>query len=274
MNKLLLASCAAVTLGCSTQLAVAGDIGLAGATYDWSGGYIGVNAGAAFNSTKFKSDFSYNGQEDIGEDELNLIDELDSSQDASGTAFEAGVVAGYNVQMSSFVLGVEGDFNYLGFEGNVKNNVSDTMSQVMSLENVNAIERIDYQGNWYGTVRARVGYAKDSFLVYGTGGLAYGQLSLKQSLNVSTDLESASWNSEREAWKLGWALGGGIEYAVDRWTLGLEYLYVDLGTYQWDSMGNVNLADATLDADWSEVKNKGEADYKFSVARATMKYRF
>ncbi|MEI7599814.1 MAG: hypothetical protein WCJ41_10885 [Aestuariivirga sp.] len=274
MNKLLLASCAAFTLGCGAQTAIAGDIGLAGATYDWSGGYVGVNTGVALNSSQMKSDYSYNGQEDIGEDELNLIDELDNTSNVGGAGFEAGVVAGYNMQMSSFVLGVEGDFNYLGFEGNVKNNVSETMSEVLASEGVNAYEKIDYQGNWYGTVRARVGYAKDSFLVYGTGGLAYGELSLKQSLNASTDIESASWNSEGDAWKFGWTLGGGIEYAVDRWTLGLEYLYVDLGTYTWDSMGNVNLADGTLDADWSEVKNKGEADYKFSVARATMKYRF
>jgi outer membrane immunogenic protein len=274
MKKLLIASCAAATLGCGTQTAVAGDIGLAGATYDWSGGYVGINTGAAFNSTQFKSDYIYTGSAELAEEDLNLINELDSSSNAGGAAFEAGVVAGYNMQMSSFVLGVEGDFNYLGFEGSVKKNVSDTMEEVMASTDVSAVEKIDYQGNWYGTMRARVGYAKDSFLVYGTGGLAYGQLSLKQSLDANTDLDSASWNSEREAWKLGWTLGGGIEYAVDRWTLGLEYLYVDLGTYTWDSMGKVNLADATADADWSEVKNKGEADYKFSVARATMKYRF
>jgi opacity protein-like surface antigen len=65
-----------------------------------------------------------------------------------------------------------------------------------------------------------------------------------------------------------------VEYAVDRWTLGLEYLYVDLGAYEWDSNSNVNLNDATLQDDWSQVKEKGEADYAFSVARATVKYRF
>lgn len=274
MKKLLLASCAAVTLGGGTQMAVAGDLGLAGATYDWSGGYVGVNGGAAYNTTKFKSDYSYNGLDDIGDDALNLIDELDSSSNASGAGFEAGVVAGYNMQMSSLVLGVEGDFNYLGFNGTVKNNVSDTLGEVFTSESVNAVEKIDYQGNWYGTLRARMGYAKDNFLVYGTGGFAYGELSLKQSLNASSDLESASWNSEGDRWKFGWTLGAGMEYAVDRWTLGLEYLYVDLGTYSWDSKGNVNLADDTLNADWSQVNNKGEADYTFSVARATMKYRF
>ena len=274
MKKLLLTSCAVLSLGGWTAAAHAADLGLAGATYDWSGGYVGVNAGTAFNTTKFKSDYSYTGQDDIGEDELNLIDELDSSTEPGGAAFAAGVVAGYNVQMSSLVLGVEGDFNYLGFEGNTKNNVSDTFSQVMTSENVNAYEKIDYQGNWYGTMRARLGYAKDNFLVYGTGGLAYGELSLKQNLSASSDSESASWNSQRDAWKLGWTLGGGIEYAVDRWTLGLEYLYVDLGAYTWDSKGSVNLADDTLDADWGQVKNKGEADYSFGVARATMKYRF
>lgn len=274
MNKLLPVSCALAAMTCLASNATAGDIGLTGSTYDWSGGYVGVNTGAAFNATQFKSNYDYTGQDDIGEDEIDLINSLDSSNTANEAAYTLGVTAGYNMQMSNFVLGLEGDFNYLGFEGSVKNNVSDTMSEVMSLNDVNAVDQIDYQGNWYGTVRARLGYAFDNLLIYGTGGLAYGELSLKQKLNASTDTDSASWTSTRDAWKLGWALGGGLEYGVDRWTLGLEYLYVDLGSYEWSSDGKVSLADDTLNTDWSQVKNKGEADYKFSVARATLKYRF
>lgn len=274
MNKLLTASCALAALTCFAPSALASDLGLTGSTYDWSGGYMGINTGAAFNSTQYKSDYAYTGQDDIGQDELDLINSLDSSSKSSEAAFAAGINAGYNMQMSNFVLGVEGDFNYLGFEGTVKNNVSDTMSEVMASNNVNAVDQIDYQGNWYGTVRARLGYAFDNLLIYGTGGLAYGELSLKQKLTAGTDVDSASWTSTRDAWKMGWTLGGGMEYAIDRWTLGLEYLYVDLGSYEWSSNGKVSLADDTLNTDWSQVKNKGEADYKFGVARATLKYRF
>lgn len=274
MKKLLLVSCAAISLGCVTQAAQAGDIGLAGSTYDWSGGYVGVNGGAAFNNTKFTSNYRYKGDGDPDETTLSLIDELDFNTTTNNTGFTGGVVAGYNMQMSGLLLGVEGDFNYLGFEGNVKKNDTGTMEQVMEPNNVEATEKIDYQGNWYGTLRARVGYAMDSFLFYGTGGLAYGQLSLEQQFSATSDAESVSWDSYRDAWKFGWTLGAGMEYAMDRWTVGLEYLYVDLGSFEWDSDGKVSLADATADEDWGQVHNNGEADYQFGVARATMKYRF
>jgi hypothetical protein len=39
-------------------------------------------------------------------------------------------------------------------------------------------------------------------------------------------------------------------------------------------MGNVTLTDPILETDWSKVKQSGEADLSFSVARATLKYRF
>jgi len=274
MKNLLLTSCTVLTLVALTPAARAGDIGLAPATYDWSGGYVGMNAGAAINQSNFKSDYGYTGQDDIGDESLALINDLDYSASPSEGAFQAGVVAGYNMQMSNFVLGVEGDFNYLGFNGTVKNNASDVMSQVLEPENTDAMDKVDYEGTWYGTMRARVGYALDNVLIYGTGGLAYGQLNIKQKLDASNGAESATWTSEREAWKMGWTIGGGVEYAIDRWTLGLEYLYVDLNTYEWGSNGNVNLNDAALQTDWSQVRERGEADYAFSVARATFKYRF
>ena len=274
MKNLLLASCAALSLAALAPSAMAGDLGLAPATYDWSGGYVGVNAGAAFNTSTFRSNYGYTGQDDIGQDALDLINDLDFSASPDEGAFQAGVVAGYNMQMSNFVLGLEGDFNYLGFSGTVKNNATGVMSQVLEPETTNATDKIDYEGTWYGTVRARVGYAFDNLLIYGTGGLAYGQLDIKEKLDATNGTESATWNSERSAWKMGWTLGGGLEYAIDRWTLGLEYLYVDLNTYEWGSSGNVDLNDGTLQADWSEVRQKGEADYAFSVARATLKYRF
>lgn len=274
MKSLLLATCATLSLVVVAPTALAGDLGLAPAAYDWSGGYVGVNAGAALNQSTFKSDYKYTGQDDIGDESRDLINDLDFSDEPNEGAFQAGVVAGYNIQMSSLVLGLEGDFNYLGFNGTVKNNASGVMSQLMEPEYTSAAEKIDYQGTWYGTVRARLGYAMDNVLIYGTGGLAYGQLDIKQKLNAVNGTEFATWSSEREAWKMGWTLGAGLEYAVDRWTLGLEYLYVDLNSYEWGSNGDVNLNDGILQTDWSQVREKGRADYAFSVARATFKYRF
>ena len=195
---------------------------------------------------------------------------------AGGVAmpFSAGMLAGYNWEMSGFVLGAEADFNYLGFSSSKKNNVSDVMSQVLAPENTNASDTIDYDSNWFGTVRARLGYAIDNVLIYGTGGIAYGKMDVTQNLTASNGSESASWQGSTGGWNMGWTVGGGVEYGIDRWTLGAEYLYVDLGSYDWRAQGNVNLANATVQDDWSQVNMKGQADLKFSIARATVKYRF
>lgn len=274
MKKLLLATSAVVSLSCWSPAAMASDLGLAPASYDWSGGSVGINTGAAFNGSEFKSRYSYTGQDDPGIDTLDLIDDLGFSDSPSDVLFTAGILAGYNWQFGSFVLGLEGDMNYLAMDGKLKNDASGVMSQVMAPENTTATDRISYDANWYGTVRGRLGYAMSNVLIYGTGGLAYGFMDVRQNLSAENGAESASWAGSTNGWNLGWTLGGGIEYAVDRWVLGAEYLYVDLGTYKWSSMGNVSLTDPVLDTDWSQVKESGQADLAFSVARATLKYRF
>lgn len=274
MKKLLLASCAAFSLSCWSAAAIAGDLGLAPASFDWSGGYMGVNVGAAFNSSEFSSRYSYVGQGDPGEATLALIDDLGFSDSPSDTLFTAGILAGYNWQIGSFLLGVEGDFNYLGMDGKLSGNATDVMSSVLAPQNTTATDRISYDANWYGTVRGRLGYAMSNVLLYGTGGLAYGKMEVRQDLSATNGAESASWSGSTDGWNLGWTLGGGIEYAVDRWVLGAEYLYVDLGTYKWRSMGTVTLDDPILETDWRQVRENGAADFAFSVARATVKYRF
>jgi len=275
MKRLLLASCTAAALGACATAALAGDLGLAGGTYDWSGGYVGLNAGVAINNTSFRQNYRYSGQDVLDQDTLDLIDGLDNSDDAGDTGFTGGVLAGYNWQYANFVIGAEADFNYLGFNGTSKHDVSDVMSQVLPPESTTATDKIDYETNGYGTVRARLGYAVDNVLLYGTGGLAYGKTKIKQKLDVSDDAgDYATWQGQEDGWNAGWTAGGGIEYAQGRWVLGAEYLYVDLGTYSWGSKSDVSLGDDTLDADWGSVKEKGKAEVAFSVARATVKYRF
>lgn len=93
------------------------------------------------------------------------------------------------------------------------------------------------------TLRARAGVAFDRLLVYGTGGLAYGQASISTYANIAdtyvdagksetydTYSATAGWaggNSER---LMGYAVGGGFEMAVaPRMSLQFEGLYYNLG---------------------------------------------
>ena len=77
------------------------------------------------------------------------------------------------------------------------------------------------QLNWFGTLRGRVGILPtDRWLLYVTGGLAYG------------DLESSIGPVSISKTKAGWTVGVGVEAALwDRWTWKVEYLYMDLGGF-------------------------------------------
>jgi outer membrane immunogenic protein len=103
---------------------------------------------------------------------------------------------GYNIQRGAFVFGVEADI-----EG-AANSVAH--SYLIPLYGVND----------YGSVVGRVGYSFGRALVYGRGGLAWGDTKL-----AGLDFTST-----------GYTVGGGIAWKVGpRWSVFGEYDYVDLG---------------------------------------------
>lgn len=123
----------------------------------------------------------------------------DYSDDTDG--FLGGVQAGYNWQVGQVVFGLETDI------------------QASNIESPNFT--LDY----FGTIRARLGFAMDQFLVYGTGGFAYGSGSY-EVLGLT--------NSQTQT---GWTIGAGGEYAfAPNWSARVEYLYVDLGSQNFDTI--------------------------------------
>jgi len=124
----------------------------------------------------------------------------DWSPDTDG--FVGGIQGGYNWQGAGpLVIGVEADLQY-----------SNLSSSVFELD-------------YFGTVRARLGVALDQFLIYGTGGLAYGKGTYELA-GLSND------NTHT-----GWAFGAGAEYAVaPNITLRGEYMYLDMGSETYQSI--------------------------------------
>ena len=121
--------------------------------------------------------------------------------DKSGTSNDGGFVGGgqigYNWQLNQFVFGVEADIQYADLE--TKYNGTGYKDGI----------------NWFGTVRARAGYAVDKYLVYATGGFAYG----------GADTSGTGGDDTRT----GWTVGGGLEYAFTSNITGrIEGLYVSL----------------------------------------------
>jgi len=222
-------------------------------TFSWTGGYLGINAGYA--GGKFKSDF----------DNFSIATraravapyELDGSWEDNASGFVGGVQAGYNWQFENgFVLGAEADFQ--GSTLKSKNSGSDGSAFF------NESSEITTKVQWWGTVRARLGYAAtERFLVYGTGGLAYGKIKTSYNYSQSFDEFNSELGFSTSKTKAGWTIGGGAEYAItNNWTFKSEYLYTDLGT----AKGKVNLYDFAE----SDVSSK----VKFHTVRVGLNYKF
>jgi len=244
MKKFLLAG--VVIISASTAAMAADLAPPAPMVYDWTGGYFGLNAGAAWNNSSI--DFSV---DPLGS---SSFAGLGSNIDGNQTAFTGGAEMGYNWQMDSLVVGLETDFNYLGF--------SDSQSFDDGLASPVVTGNLQLEANWFGTVRGRLGFAADNMLFYGTGGLAYGNLKAEGNITDGTDFLSGSDSNVN--W--GWTVGAGMEYAVNQnWILGAEYLYVDLGHPDF-GLRCSNL----LNCD--SISNNVNA--AFSVARAKLDFKF
>jgi outer membrane immunogenic protein len=168
----------------------------------WTGFYIGGHVGGAAQRNDIWTESAY-----------------------SGSSVIAGGQIGYNWQSGNFVYGWEADGSWLsdaGFEdfpggGTYGSNI-----------------------NWLSTVRARMGLAFGPTLAYVTGGVAFGEVEVKdfrgvaavigvQPTNGNGSIIQASTSDVR----VGWTVGGGIEHMfLPNWTVAAEGLFVDLGDHK------------------------------------------
>ncbi|BCJ90131.1 membrane protein [Terrihabitans soli] len=171
------------------------DAAIVNAAHDWAGGYVGVNAGYGWG------EFDADGP-------ATLDDPTYSGDGALG-----GFQIGYNKQLGTVVIGVEGDLQATNIEESTTGGGATTTTSL----------------DWFSTARGRVGYAFDQTgtLVYGTAGLAIG--------GVETSVSGAGGGSDDQV-LTGFAAGAGVEQSIaDNLSLKAEYLYVDLQEKAFDA---------------------------------------
>ena len=128
----------------------------------------------------------------------------DSSIDPSGVA--GGGQIGYNWQTGQFVFGVETDIQASAAD--------DTFAPYK------------FSNPWFGTLRGRAGFAINNILLYGTAGLAYG------------DLKAEFGGLDESKTLVGWTGGLGMEVGfAPNWSAKVEYLYMDLGSRAYTLTG-------------------------------------
>jgi opacity protein-like surface antigen len=178
----------------AADLSVKALVSPASANYNWSGAYVGVNFGFAFN------------REDVTTP-LGIF-----ATDPSGVL--GGAQLGYNYLFSSsWLLGIEGDFDWTSAAGNTNFN------------NVAATGSVTSDHKWYDTLDGRLGYVAGPWLFYAKGGGAWMNADYRFAAN-SPFGGGATMSSSRP----GWNIGGGVEYMLaSRWSVKAEYNYLDFG---------------------------------------------
>jgi len=166
-------------------------------SYSWTGLYIGLNVGYA--SANLSETVSGGG----------------GSGSASIPGGIGGAQIGYNYQTGPLVLGFEADF-----DGN------------MATKSITAgIATGTAQIPWIGTLRGKVGYAFDRFMIYATAGGAAMQLGSTMNIDAFGPASTTFTHG-------AWTAGAGLEAAVtNNLSARVEYLYVDTGNFDVAQFG-------------------------------------
>jgi outer membrane immunogenic protein len=232
MKKILLSAATALLL--APTAALAADLPMKAApvpvpVYNWTGFYIGVQGGGSVG----------------GSDHVDRVSDLSFANGYNIKGGLAGGTIGYNWQVSSFVLGFEGDGAWGSEYGSNSDNGTIGNPAFLSFT----------RETWLATARVRLGYAVNNLLFYGTGGYAAAgtEFGVKDA-NTLALLASGS------ATRSGWTAGGGIEWGfAPSWSAKFEILYAQFG----DSTFNTVRAEGNRDVPLNDV-----------IARAGINYRF
>ena len=217
---------------------------------NWTGLYVGVHGGYSWG--KWEGDLTF----DPGGGPIEVFDPAHRTIDGHG--WLAGGQVGFNYQVNAFVFGLEADASWTNLKGNGSFNTGpgDFNWQIGS------------QLDWFGTVRGRAGVAFDRFLIYATGGAAFGQS--KADLIVTNIIPCCLVTATASAKEnhVGWTAGAGVEWMYSRnWSIKAEYLHVDLGAADYRFAG-------TTFVGTPHTTDSMLGDLKFDLVRAGLNYRF
>lgn len=139
-----------------------------------------------------------------------------------GSGMVGGAQFGFNYQIGAVVIGAETDLSATKLGGG--------QTTAANPGGTRFTTRAENEVSMLGTVRARAGFVLGDFMIYGSGGYAYGLVDQKGSITPDNPATTSGAAASRSGLASGWALGGGVEYAIlPGMTLRLDYTHYDLG---------------------------------------------
>ena len=201
--------------------------------HDWSGIYAGVHAGYGWGDRDW-------------DDDAGFFDDEAFRYDLDGAILGAQI--GFNFQVNNLVFGIEADGSW--------SDAHDTVTEPFFLGGTTA--KAEVEG--LATIRGRVRYAWDRFLVYGTGGVAF--------TKVDTDVDSSffifSASDSDKASHTGWVAGAGIEGMItEHISLKAEYLHADFGKENFEYFDGSII-----------FESEGKADLDMDIVRVGVNWHF
>lgn len=224
-------------------------------TWNWTthypiGSIIGIDGGSLITTTTpmtFNTQF-FNKSQHAG---VNVI---------------GGPEVGYNLQIGRMgVIGIEGDWSWSNVNNSTSYSAQPTaavfppLPNFFFIQNTNQSMRTSEELKWLSTLRARFGLANKSTFWYLTGGAAFGrvdtgyQLSSTPGFSGNSISQGSGGPGTGAKWgmpgggstasfsqnRVGYTVGGGVETNLgeflgmnfSRWSMKLEYLFVDLGQF-------------------------------------------
>jgi outer membrane immunogenic protein len=220
--------------------------------WSWTGFYIGGSLGSGWLK-----------ETDSATALIAGVGIASASATTDSTGLVGGGHVGFNWQAGYFVFGAEADIN-----GSEQRSSTTASCAAAACAGIISSVTTAHQIESFETVRGRVGLAFERWLVYVTGGFALQTVNNNISVNaggVATPLSGSS------ATQSGYVVGAGVETALwgTNWIGGVEYLYLDSGTFATAaaSLGPVPAAPAASSVTATERLQN-------SILRARVSYKF
>jgi outer membrane immunogenic protein len=179
--------------------------------YDWSGVYVGTFGGGGL------------GNHNINNPTGPVAPFSDFSANYSSQGGLAGGEVGYNWQSGNYVVGVESDLFWAGIKGNDSFDFNNG-----AFPGVTAVDADNWR--WGGTLRVRGGFAGDRWMMFFTGGYAFGDIQ-----HTNTAVPAVAGFPVVDKFSVtanGLTVGAGFAYALTKnISTKLEYRYYNFMGY-------------------------------------------
>ena len=263
MKSILMAP-ATLGLAAAASLAMAAAApAVAHADDDWTGWYLGVNAGGATGSSSQTSNVNATNNTYFAGTSIAPVNAA-GAQKIKPSGFSGGAQVGFNQQSGGWMWGVEADIQALSLKKDATvTGVYPCCGPATYSQTAGA------KTSWLFTARPRVGWVSNDWLVYGTAGVAVTDVKYTHRFtDTFTASPGAMADSSISKTKAGWTAGVGVEHAMaGGWSVKGEYLYADFG--KEGSSGHI-----TNPAASSATTFDSNADLKVNLFRVGLNKKF